>query len=310
MFNKSVSFLIDTGAGVSLLNGEMWDKIKPKNMKIKATKFHNLVGVDGHPIKVRGSARLPGTIAEVEFQQMFIIADGITTEGILGMDFMEENKCLVDIGDKKISFKDGKWFSLAPSVSTTSDNSVHHVTLDMSITIPAASELEVMAHLPALGGQWLIEGVQNNKVLIARAVVTPTDKSIPLRIANTSAMPVTLYNGMKVAIAEPVAETNINTLSELTHQTSRSIVRDQEDIALQVPVPENLTVAEREKFLALLSHYANVFAANNDDLGRTTVLNHEIITNGAQPIRQQARRVPLPHREKCKSCCRTCYRKE
>ena len=27
-------------------------------------------------------------------------------------------------------------------------------------------------------------------------------------------------------------------------------------------------------------------------------MNHQIDTNGAQPIRQQARRVPLPHREK------------
>ena len=54
MFNKSVSFLIDTGAGVSPLNGEMWDKIEPKNIKIEATKFHNLIGVDGHLIKSVG----------------------------------------------------------------------------------------------------------------------------------------------------------------------------------------------------------------------------------------------------------------
>lgn len=77
MFNNPVSFLIDTGAGVSLLNGEIWDKIEPNNINIKATRFHNLVGVDGHPFRVRGSARLPVSIAEVEFQQVFIIADGI-----------------------------------------------------------------------------------------------------------------------------------------------------------------------------------------------------------------------------------------
>jgi len=142
MFNNPVSFLIDTGAGVSLLNGEIWDKIEPNNMGMEATKFHNLIGVDGHPIKVRGSARLPVSFAEVEFQQVFIIADGITAEGILGMDFMEENKCVVDIADKQISFKDGKSFSLAPSVSTPSDNNVHHVTLSMSFTVPAACELD------------------------------------------------------------------------------------------------------------------------------------------------------------------------
>jgi len=68
----------------------------------------------------------------------------------------------------------------------------------MSFTVPAASELEVMAHLPASNGQWLIEGVQHDKVLIVRAVVTPTDKSIPLRIANTNTIPLTLYQGIKI----------------------------------------------------------------------------------------------------------------
>jgi len=53
------------------------------------------------------------------------------------------------------------------------------------------------------------------------------------------------------------------------------------DVALQVPLPDNLTVTEREKFLAFLSHYSNALAVNNDDLGCITVLNHEINTNGA-----------------------------
>ena len=37
------------------------------------------------------------TIGETRFQQKFVIADGITIEGILGIDFMEVNKCMVDI---------------------------------------------------------------------------------------------------------------------------------------------------------------------------------------------------------------------
>jgi len=245
--------------------------------------------MDGHPIKVRGSARLTVSFAEVEFQQVFIIVDGITAECILGIDFMGENKCVVNIADKQFFFKGGKSFSLAPSVSTLNDNNVHHVTLSMSFTVPAACEFEVMAHLPASNGQWLIKGVQHDKVLIARAVVTPTDKSIPVRIANKSTMPVTLYQGMEVAIAEPITETSINRLTESTHQISQTSGCNQDDIALQVPLPDSLTIAEKEKFLALLSHYSNVLAANNDDLGRTTVLNHEINTNGSQPICQQAR---------------------
>ena len=90
MLGESVSFLVDTGAGVLLLNGKVWDRMVPKNINTEVTEFHNLVGVDGHPIKVHGSASLPMVAAETGFLQKFIIADSITTEGILGMDFMEE----------------------------------------------------------------------------------------------------------------------------------------------------------------------------------------------------------------------------
>ena len=182
--------------------------MEPKNINIEAAEFHNLVGVDGHPIKVRGSASIPMVTAETEFQQKLIFADGITTEGIkhMGMDFMKENKCALDIADKRISVNDGKSLSLVPSISISSDSSIHHVTLSTSITVPAASELEVMVQLSVKDGQRLIEGVHHDKVLVARAVVIPLDKCMPIRNANTSAVPVTLYRGMKVAMAEPVTE--------------------------------------------------------------------------------------------------------
>ena len=88
---------MDTGAGVLLLNGRVWDRINLKHVSIEAADYHNLVGVDGHPIQVRGSVCLPVTIGETRFQQKFVIADGITTEGILGIDFIEVNKCVVYI---------------------------------------------------------------------------------------------------------------------------------------------------------------------------------------------------------------------
>ena len=46
-----------------------------------------------------------------------------------------------------------------------------------------------------------------------------------------------------------------------------------------------------------MSEYSDVIAQGPDDLGRTKVLQHYIDTKDATPIRQPARRVPLPHRE-------------
>ena len=50
MYNVPVSFLIDTGAGVSLLQGNIWDKIKSDDYKLTTVTLQHLVGVDGMPI--------------------------------------------------------------------------------------------------------------------------------------------------------------------------------------------------------------------------------------------------------------------
>ena len=63
------------------------------------------------------------------------------------------------------------------------------------------------------------------------------------------------------------------------------------------PLPETITMEQKEKFLALMSHYTDIMADSPDKLGRTGVLQHRIDTGSAMPIRQQARRVPLPRRE-------------
>ena len=117
---------------------------------------------------------------------------------------------------------------------------------------------------------------------------------VPVRIANTDTSPVTLYEGMKVATADMIEETHINSINEVDAPCEQA-VSQQRDVTLLTPLPSKLTDHQREKFLALLSHYEEVLAKFPEDLGCTDVLSHRIETGDAKPIRQQARRVPLPH---------------
>ena len=139
------------------------------------------------------------------------------------------------IAGKQISVKDGKPLSFVPSVPITSDNTICHVTLNRSITVPSASALEAVAQLSAEGEQLLVEWMHHDRVLIARAVVIPLANRIPIRIANTSATPVTLYHGMKVATAESVTEANINAVAELSSHKCQDTVCNLEEITLSNP---------------------------------------------------------------------------
>jgi len=137
-----------------------------------------------------------------------------------------------------------------------------------------------------------VEGNEQASVLVARAAVRPHNNLIPLRLINTSLVPVTLYKGAKIAKAEVINDTNICAVMSPSQEPNVS------EINLAHPIPESLTQLEREKFLALLSSYVDILASSSNDLGQTDILTHHIDTGSAAPIRQPARRVPLPHRGK------------
>ena len=92
IYGSPVSFLVDTGAGVSLLSKPVWDRIKPTKGVLNPIVTRRLVGVDGVPIKVEGTVSVPITISGVTLPHTFIVAEQITAEAILGLDFLEANK--------------------------------------------------------------------------------------------------------------------------------------------------------------------------------------------------------------------------
>ena len=132
-------------------------------------------------------------------------------------------------------------------------------------------------------------------VLVARALVTPKLGTVPVRIINTEQIPVTLYKNMKLATAEPINDVSICEATD--GHSSQQSPRKENHITLSHPLPETITMEQKEKFLALMSHYTDIMADSSDKLGRTGVLQHRIDTGSAMPIRQLARRVPLPRRE-------------
>jgi len=146
------------------------------------------------------------------------------------------------------------------------------------------------------GIAWMVEGVQN-PVFVARAVITPQTKLVPVRLINTDLIPVTLYRGTKLANAETVDERNVNIVGNFDvdahSDTPMPVYADSIN-----RLPDDFSQSQQDKFLALLSLYSDVIAAGPDDLGHTQVLSHHIDTGDAPPIRQAACRVPMPCREK------------
>ena len=67
--------------------------------------------------------------------------------------------------------------------------------------------------------------------------------------------------------------------------------------SLYTETVENHSPAEKEAIAALLNKYASTFSENDNDLGITKLVEHNIDTADAKPIKQPPRRVPMAFAE-------------
>ena len=243
----------------------------------------------------------------VVFDNKFLVVEGMTVEAILGLDFLETFKCMIDSGDRKISFPNEKLVLPLLDVNQKVSKTVC-LFLQRKLTNPAESEVEVMVDIASGGvgdnpvvGTWLVERCQTGRcdVLVARAVVCPTGSTVPLRVFNPHKEAVRLWKGLEIAQMEPLdkdppisSDTHLLTISAVT-EVSPSEHKVLWDIVSTIT---HLSNSEKELLFVLLMEYADVFSFHSD-LGRTNLTKHHIGTGDSQPIHQLPRRVSPARRQ-------------
>ena len=283
---------------------DVWHRVSDnKHMELKEWGGSSrLVGVNGSPLHVQGIVLVHLTLSKnVVFEYKFLVVEGMTAEAILGLDFLETFKCMIDSGDRKISFPNEKLVLPLLDVNQKVSNTVG-LFLQRKLTIPAESEVEVMVYIASGGvgdnpvvGTWLVERGQTGRcdVLVARAVVCPTGSTVPLRVFNPHKEAVRLLKGLEIAQMEPLdkdppisSDTHLLTISAVT-EVSPSEHKVLWDIVSTIT---HLSNSEKELLFVLLMEYADVFSFHSD-LGRTNLTKHHIDTGDSQPIHQLPRRV-------------------
>ena len=102
-------FVLDTGAAVTLLHKDVWDRVAAvRNVPLEPWPGQRLVGVEGTSLQVYGMAQVEFQLADEVFQHHVLVVGGLSAEVILGLDFMEENNCTIELGKKMLYFLDRK----------------------------------------------------------------------------------------------------------------------------------------------------------------------------------------------------------
>ena len=182
----------------------MWDKIKSdETLVLKPWEGQQFVGVSGSPLAIRGCSHVKLRLAQQEsFQHQVLAVDSLVSEGILGLDFLQEHNCTIDLSRQILEVSNGRW--KIPLESTRKVSHPVAVELIQAVNVPARSEMEILGRTQAHvkeGGTWLMEEKSNCKlkVLVARAVVSPHKDTVVVHLLNPHSESVTLHEKTKIA---------------------------------------------------------------------------------------------------------------
>ena len=94
-----IELLVDTGSAVSILSLNMWNRCIHRDLE--PWTGQRLVGVDGTPLQVEGCGKIKLKFGQTVFDHHI---DSLTSEGILGLDFLQRHKCVVNLEEGILQF--------------------------------------------------------------------------------------------------------------------------------------------------------------------------------------------------------------
>ena len=314
--NKIVKCMVDTGATVSLVKKTAWSQLEGVNCSLAPWEGHKLVGVEGSPVSVCGVSTLQLDIAGTTFVSDFVVVDMLGVDCIVGSDFLKKYGGVIDLSKNTLQFRN----VIVPLEEVTRKTSSNHtdrcshehdelqVVLVETLAIPPFSEVQAVATVSSTEETvtWLVEGSRFDlPILVAGALVTPLPGGqVPILIINPLPTEAVIYKGTNVATAKPFDEVMVAPVSE-----NSKVPGDNEEVSsrkrsllhdIANKSAGDLTSEEKNRLYEVLMEFADVFAENSDDMGRTGAVKHSIDTGTSPPVRQQCRRVPPFRREQAK----------
>ena len=245
---------------------------------------------------------MPVSLGEFRAEQKFTVVQNLTVDCILGADFLVEHGAVIDCKASTLAVGMNPRFKVPISVARGETAALSSVVFEQSavslpntIEIPARSVAQVVAHVQVTCGQeGVIEPLGSTQtgvpkhILVARtlAKVGPQHDMV-LQVVNASPTPTTVYKGTKLGTFAPISQVHpINAVQEGEPPMETGSTPPDIDLA-----GTDLSPSEQQQLLNLLVSFSTVFTTDNDPLGRTSVVKHNIQTSGP-PIRQPLRRLP------------------
>lgn len=324
----TIPCLLDTGSQVTLFSETFFKKHFNKQAEEKTKiEWLKLKAANGLRIPYVGYAMLDFQIGGIKIPDrgVLIVSDEIMgpEQGLLGMNVIGQVWNTVHLGAHpgleafKSAIPQGsrqEWeraLACCQRTMTVGPTEERPVTARLTkqqqpVVVPAESEMMLWAHIPEDPGKThytaLVEGVDTEtEWQVAHAVVDVKNHRIPIRVCNPHPYPIEIPQRQPLAKVCRISIDQIHSdhleFQELPSGELEVAVRAIQEIAEDgtsggVPQCTNLNQTQQERVDRFLAKWKCVFAQDEEDFGRTSVVQHQIPTGDAPPSRERYRPIP------------------
>ena len=297
---QKVQFLVDTGAEVSVISQETLQRLPTTVRQRFESNKRIFVTASGEEVEALGPVLCSISVQNRTVTDT-VYAAPFPEATIMGMTTLVALGCQVTVAGVDVVKA-----STSTAVRSLCTPRVHRVTAVNDVTILAQSEMLLVGQIH---GQvkpdvtYLIEPDGSESLppnmIMARTLVKPESVRCLVKVCNLSTNEIKLKQGSNVGAASQgfVAQSDEVPESQTTVGGSQPLPEHLQALYNDTCNRENLSETAKAGLRALLCKHCRLFAESDDDLGRTHLVQHDIQTGEAAPIRQPPRRAPEAQRE-------------
>lgn len=286
--------VVDTAAMVTLVN----KKVFPGNNSFSITPQEiSLKGLGQQKITGQLFKNVECQIGLHSYTLDMCVVD-MKDSVILGLDFLEAHKCIVDLRRNLVEIGNDK-ITASLKHMTKESVTISRVTIQSKSIIPANSVGFVSCSLKTpIDTKYIVEPLESSNFLCSS--VLGQGDTVKLKVVNDSNKSVKFKVGQHVGNAESVeiqlnqldSDIAINKVSVENNAPSNQTLPNHLQ-ELYDRSSEGLNQDESQMLFQLLSDFSDIFSTGEMDLGCLKGVKHHINTGNATPVKQKFRRTPL-----------------
>ena len=285
------------------MNVQTTQRLKLKIQPLDGNDCDCLFGANGDPIEILGTVSVDVNINGLKMPTTFQILKNLSHSIILGIEFLEQNKAVIDTHRGIVTFHD---ITGTPFIRRRPDNTAF-VRAARSITIPPLTEAIVDVTIDrhySLKHPSIIEPVErliDKKVMLAKCIVTPKSHVLQCRMLNPTSASVFFKRNYIFGTIEPLGDQchDINVIDSQQSPGSSQIhsektkITSPEEILKELHLEIDKTKFSKSDYIKLVQFLAknkDLFATKLSDVPGTDVIEHKIEVTSEKPIRLRAYR--------------------